>query len=105
MHFPELSLFAGGEKGLCGPEGVVPVLVGVIYQGETDLAGEFIEQSLDGRTGRLAVRSLKVEKLDDGYGSIFWSLVGPIGNIDADPLFRSHGRQCHQHRPWPAQSQ
>jgi hypothetical protein len=98
VHFPVLALLPRRQQGLGCAEGIVPVVIGVVDNDKTDLSLEFFQEILDGRTGRLAVRSLKVEKLDDGYGSILRTQVGPVGNINADPLFRSRGRQCHESR-------
>jgi len=83
MHLPVLALVPGGQKRLGRDVRIVPVLVGIVLQRKPKLAFVLFQNPLDDRTGRLAVRSLKVQELDDRDRSIHRSQdrAIPQGNI------------------------
>jgi hypothetical protein len=72
---------------------MIPVLVGVVDQNKAYLPLELLKKLLDGRTGRLAVRSLEIEKFHDGDRGLLGSQIRTPGDVDVDPLLFRRRRQ------------
>ena len=71
---------------------VVAVFVRVVFDHKSYLSLEGIHDFRDGRTGRLAVRSLEVEELYNCYGRVLRPPLGGITNRDIKTL---PGSSCH----------
>jgi hypothetical protein len=91
VHLPIFPLITRCEGGLRGNEGVIPVFIRIILDDQPYLSLELIEQLFDDRTGRLAVRSLEVEELDDRDRGILRPLLRRVVDGNAVPL---HVREC-----------
>jgi len=96
VHLPVLALVPRRQQGLGGAKRIIPVMIGVVEEDEPDLPLELLDELLDGRTGRLAVRSLKVKKLDDGNRSVLRPEIRPVGDVDLQTLPGRHDRGRHE---------
>ena len=62
--------------------GIVAVFVGIILGDKSDPALIIVNKFVDGRTGRLAVRSLEVEKFYDRDQRVPWPLLRGVADGD-----------------------
>jgi len=73
VHLPELSLVVRSQCRLGGDAGEITILVGIEFDDEPNLLSVLLDYPFDGRTGRDAVRSLIIDKLDDCDGRVIQS--------------------------------